>query len=152
MQHVAVIRWQLWIDRRRTADVHRVPIGVRIPLIEAVRSKDVAEVRRLLAAAADDQNATDAFGRTALHYGAALNEPRIVSELLAAGTDPNSADRDGFTPLHRAVQQGSTEIVAALMEAGADPSLRSAEGLSAIDLANAQGREDLIRLLERRPP
>lgn len=84
-------------------------------------------VRRLLAAGADPNGATDE-GITPLMIAAQSGDRDIVTELLRAGADVNRVASTGGTALHRAVGMSvNAVIVQDLLEAGADPNLPNPE-------------------------
>jgi len=63
-------------------------------------------------------NATDAHGRTALHYACLSNKPPIVRRLLAEPRFLCARDKDsyGFTPLMYASMKGrSTTVIRSLV-------------------------------------
>ena len=71
---------------------------------------------------------TDSFGRTALHYACADDDPQLCRRLLSEGADPNAKDRDSWTPLHFAAQASSLELVDLLLTSGADHRLCDCHG------------------------
>ncbi|MCY4509741.1 MAG: ankyrin repeat domain-containing protein, partial [Acidobacteria bacterium] len=76
------------------------PVSARVeaPLVDAVRAGDVAEVRALLAGAADpDQPSLD--GTTALHWAANRDDLDSARLLLEAGARAGAAHRYGAAPL-----------------------------------------------------
>ena len=83
-------------------------------LIEALKSRDVAQVRSLLAAGADvnEKVRSDYPLNIAAVYGPA----EMVSLLLEAGADIEKPGRDGLHPLHNAVAMGHKDIVALLIQ------------------------------------
>jgi ankyrin repeat protein len=70
-----------------------------------------------------DLQATDMFGRSALHWAAVLAHGDMVQVLLANGADLNARSKGGDTPLHDAAHGGHTnmvEIIKILLANGAD--------------------------------
>ncbi|MCC6235787.1 MAG: ankyrin repeat domain-containing protein [Verrucomicrobiales bacterium] len=67
--------------------------------------------------------ATDAQGRTPLHFAVALRHPLFVAvELVEAGADPRARDHQGRTPLAMAEALGRSDLVAYFLDpAGAHP-------------------------------
>jgi uncharacterized protein len=94
-------------------------------LSEAIKSRDVAQVRSLLAAGADVnekvRGATDPIysGDYPLNIAAVFGPAEMVSLLLEAGAKLEQPGRDGSYPLHNAVRSGGREIVALLIQRGA---------------------------------
>lgn len=89
------------------------------PLFEAVRARDVAAVRELIALGAD-ANATLPGDGSPLIEAARRGQIEIVRMLLAAGADPNLAVRGDGAPLIQASLAGKLDIVRLLVERGAD--------------------------------
>ncbi len=86
-------------------------------LTEALKLRDVAKVRSLLAAGAD---ANEKVRRDyPLNIAATYGPAEMVTILLEAGAGLEQQGRDGFHPLHNAVIFGGKEIVALLIQKGA---------------------------------
>lgn len=94
------------------------------PLMAAVQSGDLAEVKRLIAAGADvnEQSpvvASGNDGQTPLLVASFLGHTEIVSELLKAGADPKIVDYLlKATPAHKAAYAGRPEPLKLLVEDG----------------------------------
>ncbi|GMR23345.1 MAG: hypothetical protein BMS9Abin37_1765 [Acidobacteriota bacterium] len=86
--------------------------------LSAARAGDVAEIRALLAAGADVDDA-DPDGRTALMLAAGGNDEALVELLLEAGADAGKRDAEGVSALTIAKAYGFPDIVARLRSAGA---------------------------------
>ncbi len=86
-------------------------------LTDALKARDVAQVRSLLAAGADANEVVR--GEYPLNIAAAFGPAEMVTILLDAGADIGKPDRNGLHPLHNAVLAGHKEIVALLIESGA---------------------------------
>src|SRR5262245_18663554 len=99
-------------------------------LIQAVKSRDVASVRELLAPHAPpvDVNAAAADGATALHWAAHRDDLTIADLLIRAGARANVANDLGATPLHLACTNRSAPMVARLLAAHADANARLLKG------------------------
>jgi hypothetical protein len=69
-----------------------------MPLHNAAKNGDEAEVDRLLLQADADPNATDQHGHTPLHKAAKHGHKAIVTKLLRKGADPHIKDNDRYTP------------------------------------------------------
>jgi beta-lactamase regulating signal transducer with metallopeptidase domain len=89
------------------------------PLFDAVRARDVAAVRELIALGAN-ANAVLPGDGSPLIEAARRGQLEIVQMLLAAGADPNLAVRGDGAPLIQASLSGNLEIVRLLVERGAD--------------------------------
>lgn len=108
-----------------------------VPLIEAVKGRDAAEVRRLLAAGADVAERWG-DGATALHWAVLRQDAATTDVLLRAGADPDAANDHGVTPLALACTNGDAALVRRLLAAGADPDAATAMGETAL-MACARG-------------
>lgn len=89
------------------------------PLFDAVRARDLAAVRRLIAMGAD-ANAVLPGDGSPLIEAARHGELEIVQLLLQAGADPNLAVRGDGAPLIQASLSGNLAVVRLLVERGAD--------------------------------
>ena len=78
------------------ADVNFGPVW--LPLCCAVRSRDVATVKRLLEAK-PKLDAQEEEGTTALMYAAGIANLEMVKMLVAAGASPKKKDEDGETAI-----------------------------------------------------
>jgi uncharacterized protein len=90
-----------------------------LPLIRAVKNRDVQSVRELLKQRVD-VNATEGDGATALHWAAHRDDLTIADLLIRAGARGNVANDVGATPLHAACTNRSASMVDRLLAAGAD--------------------------------
>ncbi len=68
-------------------------------LFQAIRAKNVQEVRRLIALGADPDTILDGRGWTPLYYAVGENFGGIIRALLEAGADRLALDQDGQTIL-----------------------------------------------------
>ena len=100
-------------------------------LTDAVKARDVAQVRSLLAAGEDVQEKV--HGDYPLNVAAVFGPPETVVVLLEAGADIERPNRDGQRPLHSAAISGHAEIVALLIQKGA-----------AVDAKDRKGRSPLV--------
>jgi beta-lactamase regulating signal transducer with metallopeptidase domain len=89
------------------------------PLFDAVRAKDIATVRELLALGAN-ANAVLPGDGSPLIEAARRGRMDIVEALLNAGADPNLAVRGDGAPLIQASLSGHLDIVRLLVERGAN--------------------------------
>ena len=102
--------------------------------IGAVRSGNVAEVRRMLANGADPNAPEGVNDWTPLLHAVHKNQLGSVAALLDGHADPNRAV-NGMTPLMMAAGYRYTPIVRLLLARGADPRLQDLDGETAIDYA-----------------
>ncbi len=94
-----------------------------------------------------DIEATNAEGKTSLHYAAEKGLKDIAEFLLAQGADTTVRDSEGRTPLHRAAFSGHIGVVKVLLKNGADITMKDSEGRTPFHLAAVHGQIDMIKLL-----
>ena len=99
------------------ASLSAAPADLR--LVEAVKARDRAAVRTLLAGNAD-VNAPQADGATALHWAAHWDDVDTAALLIRAGARVNAANDLGVTPLMLACTNGNAAMAEALLKAGAN--------------------------------
>jgi ankyrin repeat protein len=116
------------------------------PLIEAVKSRDEAAIRRLVRDRAA-VNTAEADGTTALHWAVRGDDVATVRLLLRAGAQVNAANRYGVTPLALAALNRNVAIVGELLEAGADVKKRLAEDQTILMAAARAGAPEVIQRL-----
>jgi uncharacterized protein len=105
-------------------------------LTEALKLRDVAKVRSLLAAGAD---ANEKVRRDyPLNNAATYGPAEMVTILLGAGAGLEQPGRDGLQPLHNAVLSGHKDIVALLIQKGA-----------IVDAKDKLGRTPLVNFAAR---
>jgi ankyrin repeat protein len=117
-----------------------------LPLIDAVKAGNVAQVRTLLKQRID-VNATLPDGTTALHWAAHTNATELAQVLIAAGAKANVANRYGVTPLTLAATSGNASLTEALLKAGADPNVAVGEGETILMTAARTGNVGTIKAL-----
>jgi len=97
-------------------------------------------------------NRTDRFGRTPLHYAAALNpNPKVLETLINLGADVNARDLLKFTPLHYAAAfNENPEVVELLIDKGAEVNAVDLEGRTPLHTAaiNQKNPEVIAVLLK----
>ena len=111
--------------------VTSVDAAAGLPLIDAVRDRDIVAVRALLQQGAD-VNAPQADGATALHWAAHWDDLATADLLIRAGANVNAANDLGFTPLWLACSNGNAGMVEKLLAAGANPNAARSTGETAI--------------------
>ena len=84
----------------------------RAALIAAVKAGDTAQLRRMLASAADP-NEADADGTTALHWAVHRADLPGASLLLEAGAAVDAANRYGVRPTYLAAENGDAPMLPA---------------------------------------
>ena len=122
--------------------------GRDVPLVEAVKAKDVATVRALLQQPLD-VNVAELDGTTALHWAVHGDDLDIVDLVLNAGADVSATNRYGVTALSVACENGNAALIERLLSAGADPNTTLADGETALMTAARTGRPDALTVLLR---
>ena len=121
-------------------------------LIEATRASDIAQVRNILASAADVDYA-DMYGRSPLHYAADIGHEAAARLLLYAGANKDAVEKlYGHTPLHLAAVYGRDLVAQLLLDAAADPNARTHRSETPLDIARARGSTAVVALLEKVNP
>lgn len=119
------------------------------PLIDAVKAKDPAALKRLLQQkAVVDASGPD--GATALHWAAYIDQVASAELLIAAGAKAGTANVHGITPLSLACTNGSAKMVALLLRAGAEANTATPEGETALMTAARSGNKEVVALLIER--
>ena len=104
------------------------------PLHDAVKTKDIALIARLVAEGAD-VNAGDSWGSTPLHEAARHNSITATEILLELGADPEARSKGAETPLHvLSINFGQAQIAARLIDFGADVNAADDDGRTALHL------------------
>lgn len=151
-----------WSDLQFVVDTeHPRPEGPRphgpvssATLLRAVRHRDVALVRALLAAGADPEAGSDPpyealrsvsedRNTTALWEAIFADHPALVEALLAAGASVRARSPKHWAPLWGALINRRAAVVPVLLRFGADPDVVW-EGKSARQLAAELGLADLL--------
>lgn len=118
---------------------------VDLRLIEAVRNRDAAAARALMARV--DVNLAQPDGATALHWAAHWDDVAIADALIRAGARVNAANDLGVTPLLVAASDAGPAMVSLLLGAGADANAAPASGETALMAAAGTGRAESVRAL-----
>ena len=123
--------------------------AVAPPLVEAVKTGDIAAARALVAKGAD-VNAAEADGTTALHWAVQRNDVDLVSRLLRAGAQVNVKNSFGSTPMFEAAVTGNAVLLDRLLAAGGDVESPNADGQTALMVAARTGQAEAVRVLLRK--
>ncbi len=117
------------------------------PVADAAVSRDLATLKKLIAAKAD-VNAAQADGGTALLWAVHWGNAEAVDLLLKAGADVKAANRLNATPLYLAAETGNAAIVKKLLDAGADPNQTVlSQNETPLMFAARSGNVEAVRLL-----
>jgi len=121
------------------------------PVADAAQQNDREAVKALLKQA-EDVNAAQGDGMTALHWAAVKNDAEMAQTLIYAGANVRALTRvGGYTPLLLAAQNGNAGVMEPLLNAGADVNAKTANGTTVLMLAAASGDTDAVkRLLDRK--
>ncbi|KAF9888067.1 hypothetical protein FE257_009332 [Aspergillus nanangensis] len=87
--------------------------------------------------------------RTAVHWGALMDSPKRLRQLISSHADVNVRDENGVTPLIFATRRSKLEFVEMLLAAGADPAIADNSQKTALDHARQFDHEAIIQRLER---
>ncbi|MDE0509378.1 MAG: ankyrin repeat domain-containing protein [Gammaproteobacteria bacterium] len=136
-----------WAESMRA---ERDALGYYHPVIDAVRSGNLNNVRAALDAGADVNFETFDGEWTPLSDAVRIGNLEIAALLLDAGADIDRANDLGYTPLKSAVGNGMLEMVRLLISRGADLEVRGDDdGASPLILAAMNSETDIARELLR---
>jgi ankyrin repeat protein len=140
--------------------------GITSLMLAASRG-DLGGVEALLAEGADDVDARDAFGNTALIYAAGAGAAEVAAALVMAGADINARNRVGRSAFDAAVARGHAATAQTLRQArlccaardgdlallvqtideGADVNGELSDGWTALMIAAYHDQRDALRAL-----
>jgi ankyrin repeat protein len=121
------------------------------PVADAAQQGDREAVKALLKRA-EDVNAAQGDGMTALHWASVKNDAEMAQTLIYAGANVRALTRIGsYTPLVLAAQNGNAAVMEPLLNAGADVNSKTANGTTVLMLAAASGNTEAVkRLLDKK--
>ena len=119
----------------------------KVPLVDAVKTRDAAAVRTLLKAAERGQRR-----RGRRHDARCTGRPTATTwrrrELLVrAGANVKAPNRYGVTPIYSAAVNGNAAMIELLLKAGADANVALPEGETALMTAARTGKVDAVKVL-----
>jgi len=117
------------------------------PLLDAIRTGDVAWAQALLGSKGVDLNERAPDGSTALHLAVQRDDEALVARLLRAGADVRAVNRYGVPPLAIAAVNGHAGILTRLLESGADPHIGLSRDETPLMTAARTGKVDAMRVL-----
>ncbi len=118
------------------------------PLMRACRSRNLAEVRRLLDAHPSSASAVSRRGCTALTMAVDMGFTEIAAEMLRRKvSEPDEALKDGTSALMLSCRYGHATTVELLIEHGASVNAKSTTNNTALIVASGNGFEQLAKLL-----
>ena len=115
--------------------------GLAGKLTDALKLKDIPQVRSLIAAGEDVQEKVR--GDYPLNIAATYGPAGMVTVLLDAGADIERPGRDGLRPLHNAMALGHRDIVELLIQKGAMVDAKDRRGRTPLHTFAATGGSDL---------
>jgi ankyrin repeat protein len=139
--------------RDGTTPGDEVVLVARPPLVEAVETGDIDEVRRLLDGGEDVDVGRESDGLTPLVAALVTSQTEIVDVLLDAGANPNAFSDQQMAPLQLAIVVGQeVDTIRRLLDAGADPNTGTEQGgagsyLTPLGAAAATSNLELAALL-----
>ena len=139
-------RFESWIAAFLIAVSSTATVEAESPLVQAVKSVDLAAVRALLQKRAD-VNAAEADGSTALYWAAERNDVEIAQLLIDAGAQAGARTRYGATPLTMASLNGNAALVETLLKAGADANTATPDGETVLMVAARTGVAAAVKTL-----
>lgn len=119
-------------------------------IFEAVKGKDLAKVKALIAAEPSLVNMKDQAGNTPLHHAAIGGSAAIAESLLSAGADIDAPNAQQNTALIESVINGNDDVSTLLIEKGADIRRRNFSGSTALHAAALRDRVKVAELLIRK--
>ncbi|XP_032905305.1 neurogenic locus notch homolog protein 1 [Amblyraja radiata] len=138
--------FQILIRNRATDLDARMQDGTT-PLILAARLAVEGMVEELVNCHAD-VNAVDDFGKSALHWAAAVNNVEATMVLLKNGANKDMQDNKEETPLFLAAREGSYETGKLLLEHFANREITDHMDRLPRDIAQDRMHHDIVRLLD----
>lgn len=100
---------------------------------------------------AQDVNAAQGDGMTALHWAAYQEDTKLIAALLAKGARVDAATRNGaLTPIFLAATSGNAQSLKLLLDAGAPVDSRNEHGATPLMFAAASGNVDALQILVER--
>uniref|UniRef100_A0AAZ3QJZ2 Neurogenic locus notch homolog protein 1 n=1 Tax=Oncorhynchus tshawytscha TaxID=74940 RepID=A0AAZ3QJZ2_ONCTS len=147
--------FQILIRNRATDLDARMHDGTT-PLILAARLAVEGMVEELINCHAD-VNAIDDFGKSALHWAAAVNNVEAATVLLKNGANKDMQNNKEETPLFLAAREGSYETAKVLLEHFANREITDHMDRLPRDIAQERMHHDIVRLMDeynlvRSPP
>ena len=141
----------LWLNgESETADLIRRRGGKTgrelIALSDAVRTGNIEDVKKHLAAGAD-VNAKNIYEDTPLYEAVKLGYKEIAELLLANGADVNVKNNAGWVPLHMATALDHKEIVELLVTNGANVDAKDDDGSTPMHYAAWYDRKEVAELV-----
>nr|XP_061811987.1 neurogenic locus notch homolog protein 1-like [Nerophis lumbriciformis] len=142
--------FQILIRNRATDLDARMHDGTT-PLILAARLAVEGTVDELINCHAD-VNAVDDFGKSALHWAAAVNNAEAAIVLLKSGANKDMQNNKEETPLFLAAREGSYKTCKVLLEHFANREISDHVDRLPRDAAQERLHHDIVSLMDERAP
>lgn len=120
---------------------------LELQLCEAVASRNVSEVRKLLAQGVSPNALTHDHQQSVLMLASGTGSIWMVRVLLESGADPNYVNPQTKSVLHIAATTGTPDVVKCLLAAGADPMLQGSNGATPLHDAVWVRNPDTVKAL-----
>jgi len=138
--------------RNRGTDLNAQTHDGTTPLILAAKVGNYSMLEELILNECEVTK-TDANGKTALHWAAAVNNVDIIRRLLAVReTNKDAQDLAEETPLFLAAREGARGAVEVLLSHNANRDIKDQMDMSPVDIARSKKHDDIVRLLEEHEP
>ncbi|XP_077482663.1 neurogenic locus notch homolog protein 1-like isoform X1 [Stigmatopora argus] len=137
--------------RNRATDLDARMYDGTTPLILASRLAVEGTVDELINSHAD-VNAVDDFGKSALHWAAAVNNMEATIVLLKSGANKDMQNNKEETPLFLAAREGSYETCKVLLEHFANQEISDHIDRIPRDAAQESVHHDIVSLMDERVP
>ncbi|KAE8582385.1 hypothetical protein XENTR_v10020099 [Xenopus tropicalis] len=133
--------------RNRATDLDARMCDGTTPLILAARLAVEGMVEELINAHAD-VNAVDEFGKSALHWAAAVNNVDAAAVLLKSSANKDMQNNKEETPLFLAAREGSYETAKVLLDHYANRDITDHMDRLPRDIAQERMHHDIVHLLD----
>lgn len=138
--------------RNRGTDLNAQTHDGTTPLILAAKVGNYSMLEELILNECEVAK-SDANGKTALHWAAAVNNVDIIRRLLdVRETNKDAQDLAEETPLFLAAREGARGAVELLLSHNANRDIKDQMDMSPMDIARAKKHDDIVRLLEEHEP
>lgn len=129
-------KWAFETGSRQESD-RRSQITDRSAVVESIRTRDPAELKRILSAGADPNEVDPEFKIPPLNWAAMFGDIAAAEALIDAGANVEAPDQGGYRPVHGAAFMGHPAVIRLLVRRGADPAARAFRGDNARDSSRA---------------
>jgi ankyrin repeat protein len=123
------------------------------PLFYTLALGHLCLTQRLILKRPHDLDASDIYGKTALHLAMLWPDGKVAQMLIECTIAINGRDKDGWTPLHYAMYDGDHKsreflhCVRLLLDRGADVEAQNNHGSTPLHLAASRMSQETVQLL-----